>query len=279
MTLPASGEKRHLDLRARRGLQAFTLIELMISAALMSLIIVSSYLCLHAALATQKLIEPRVETLQTARVVLSLMAADLRCACSLSADSDLVGTHRISGDMESDSIDFATHNYTPRRAREGDFCQESFFLDKDPRSGQMGLWRRRNPRITRDPFSEGAREQLAKGVAGLRLEYFDGLDWYDSWGDEDRRNKQQFSLKNQPNLVGLPQAVRITLLLSPNLRKKSVPDQETTTNEPPLVFQTVACLNLANAQLPGPSSGTETNSAPAQPGSDQTTGPAPVMNQ
>jgi prepilin-type N-terminal cleavage/methylation domain-containing protein len=229
MTFPASREKRQLDLQARHALQAFTLIELMISAALMSLIIVSSYLCLHAALATQKLIEPRVETLQT--------------------------------------------------AREGDFCQESFFLDKDPRSGQMGLWRRRNPRITRDPFSEGAREQLAKGVAGLRLEYFDGLDWYDSWGDEDRRNKQQFSLKNQPNLVGLPQAVRITLLLSPNLRKKSVPDQETTTNEPPLVFQTVACLNLANAQLPGPSSGTETNSAPAQPGSDQSTGPAPVMNQ
>lgn len=242
-----------------RWSSGFTLIELTISAALMSLILVSAYLCLHAALASQKLIEPRLEVLQSARVALALMTADLRCACPLSKDFDFVGTHRDSGEAPADSVDFATHNYTPRRAREGDFCQISFFLDKDPRSGRLGLWRRRNPRIAADPFSGGSREQLAKGVLGLRLEYSDGLDWYDTWGDTEGRNKQQFSLRLRSNLSGLPEAVRITLLLDPDPRQKAVESTDEMTNAAPLVFRTVARLNLADTEQSGAASSSATN--------------------
>ncbi len=238
---------------------AFTLLEVVIGAALMSLILVSAYLCLHAALATQKLIEPRVEVLQTARVAMALMSADLRCACPLSSDYDFLGTHRMLGDTETDSIDFATHNYTPRRAREGDFCEVSLFVDKDPSSGQLSLWRRRNPRIALDPLSGGSREQLAQGVVALKFEYSDGLDWYDSWGDTDR-GKAQFSLRQHPNLSGMPEAVRITLWLDPNPRRKSPDDQESNTNEPPLVFQTVARLNLVDSSQSAPGSSASTNS-------------------
>jgi type II secretory pathway component PulJ len=255
-------------LREYRGFRhqceaAFTLIELAISAALMSLVLVSAYLCLHAAFASQKLIEPRIEIFQNARVALALVTADLRCACLLSQDLDFQGTHRMSGDAEMDSIDFATHNYTPRRAGEGDFCEVSVFLDKNPHSGQLSLWRRRNPHIAPDPLSGGTREELAKGVQALKFEYSDGLDWYDSWGDTDRRGKQQFSLKTKANLSGLPEAVRITLWLNSNPRQKSAEDQTSSTNEPPLVFQTVARLNLADSAQAGPASGSSsTNAAP-----------------
>jgi type II secretory pathway component PulJ len=228
----------------------------------MSLILVSAYLCLHAALSSQKLIEPRVEVLQSARVALALMTADLRCACPLSKDFDLLGTHRMLGDIEADSLDFATHNYTPRREREGDFCEVSLFLDKNPRSGQFSLWRRRNPRISTDPLSGGSREELAKGVLGLRFEYSDGLDWYESWGDTEGRAKQQFSLRQRANLSGMPEAVRITLWLHPDPHRKPIDGQDSTTNELPLVFRTVARLNLADSTETGPSSGVSTNSAP-----------------
>jgi type II secretory pathway component PulJ len=258
--------------RIRRRPLGFTLIELVISAGLMSLILVSAYLCLHAALSSQKLIEPRIEVLQTARVALALIAADLRCACPLSRDYELLGTHRVSGDMETDSLDFATHNYTPRRAGEGDFCEVSLFLDKDPRSGQLSLWRRRNPHISVDPLSGGRREEIAKGVVALKLEYTDGLDWYESWGDTERRGKQQFSLKSHPNLSGLPQAVRVTLWLNPNPRQKTTAEQGSGTSEPPLVFQTVARLNLADSGQTGPSQGSSTNAAPDT--STQNQGPA-----
>src|SRR6516162_1847351 len=66
----------------------FTLIEVVISAALMALILTSGYVCLNAAISTQKMVEPRGEILQNARVALNLIAADLRCACPLSKETD-----------------------------------------------------------------------------------------------------------------------------------------------------------------------------------------------
>ncbi len=65
---------------------AFTLIEVLISAALMALIITCAYLCLSAGVKGQKIVEPRADIMQNARVAMSLMTADLRDACPLSKD-------------------------------------------------------------------------------------------------------------------------------------------------------------------------------------------------
>jgi prepilin-type N-terminal cleavage/methylation domain-containing protein len=238
--------------QAQRG---FTLIEVMISATLMAIIIVSAYLCLHAAISSQKMIEPRATVFQNARVAMALMAADLRCACPLSPDSQFLGMRRMIGTTEADNLDFATHNYTPRRPREGDYCQVSFYLDKDPESGQFALYRRRNPAIALDPLSGGTREEIARGLLGLRFDYYDGYDWYDSWGEVDRRSKDQNSRRERYNLSGMPQAVRITMWFDSNPRNKptETPEEgptlasEAPAAEPPLVFQAVARLNLAAA--------------------------------
>jgi hypothetical protein len=186
----------------------------------------------------------------------------------LSKDADFLGVTRRVGDVQADNLDFATHNYTPRHAREGDFCQESFYLDKDPETGQFNLMRRRNPTIAFDALSGGSKEEIARGVVGLKFEYYDGLDWYDSWGEIKPRTRDQNSTKTQSNLTGLPEAVRITLLLDSNPKKKN-PDSTTSEEkpEPPLVFQTVARLNLvAAAQNSSSTSDTATPDANAQPG-------------
>jgi prepilin-type N-terminal cleavage/methylation domain-containing protein len=226
--------------------RGFTLIELVIASALMSLILVSAYLCLQAALASRKTIEPRLEVFQNARVAMALMTADLRAACSASKDFDFLGMHRRLGETEADNLDFATHNYTPRRPREGDFCQTSYYLDPDPETGQFGLWRRRNPHLGLDPLSGGSKQEIASGLVGLRFEYFDGLDWYDSWGDPNGRERN--SQRDYSNLTGLPEAVRITLWFSaePGAKRAAGAAQQPGA-EPPLVFQTVARLNLAEA--------------------------------
>jgi prepilin-type N-terminal cleavage/methylation domain-containing protein len=224
---------------------AFTLIEVMISSALMALILVSAYLCLGAGFSAQKMIEPRAEIIQNARVSLALIAADLRAACPLSKTDDFLGMTRMVGNIEADNLDFATHNYTPRHPREGDFCEESIYLDKNPQTGQLSLWRRRDPTIAIDPLNGGSKEELAQGVVGLKCEYFDGLDWYATWGDVDPK-KNAGSDRVAPNLIGLPEAVRITLLMDSNPKKKSSSastDEEKM--EPPFVFQTVVRLNLA----------------------------------
>ncbi len=251
----------------------FTLIEIVIGAALTVMVLVSAYMCLSSALASQKLIEPRTDILQTARVALALMSADLRCACPLSKDSEFLGMHRMLGETRADNLDFATHNHTPRNRNEGDFCEVSFFVDRNPETGQYGLWRRRNPTIAPDPLSGGSREEIAPGIQGLGFEFFDGYEWYDSWGEVKGHDKNQSSLRDAGNLSGLPEAVRITLLFAANSRAKpksgAMAPTLGETNDPPLVFQTVARLNLAV----GDASGGSSTNGPSDGGGQRPQGP------
>ena len=225
---------------------AFTLIEMVISAALMSLILVSAYLCLNAGFSSQKVIEPRSDAIQQARVALSLITADLRAACVLDRSSQFIGMQRTLGEMEADNLDFATHHYAPRQPREADYCQESLYVDQNPATGQFSLYRRRNPTLAPDPLVGGSKEEIVTGIRGLRFEYTDGEDWYDNWG-ETKPGKRETSQREQPNLYGLPHAVRVTLWIAPNAKSKPRREAIAESEEPPLAFQTVVCLDLAAA--------------------------------
>jgi prepilin-type N-terminal cleavage/methylation domain-containing protein len=230
----------------KRGNRGFTLIELMISAAVASIVLVASYACLSAGVDTQKMVEPRTEVLQSARVALAMMSADLRSACSLSPDFDFVGEQRSLGEMEADNLDFATHFYMPKHPGEGDYCQVSYFVDKGRGTENFSLWRRRNPHLAPDPLAGGSREEIVRGLRGLTLEYFDGLDWYDTWGDANVKKKVKYTESAPPNQSGFPEAVRITLLLDPNPGKST--EKDTEKKEPPLAFQTVVRLELADVR-------------------------------
>ena len=256
--------------RAREAsASAFTLIELVISAALMALILVSAYLCLSSGLSSRKLIESRAEAAQSARVAMARLTADLRCACPLSKDIAFLGMQRMLGEVEADNLDFATHNYTPRRDREGDFCAVSYFLGKEPESGKLSLWRRRNPTIPLEPLSGGSREEIARGLRGLKFEYYDGYEWFNEWGDpQGRQGKAQNSLKKAPNLEGLPEAVRITLWFGLGAASPPKTPTEEAPGEATLAFQTVCRLNLAGISL------RKTASAPAALGAANPPGQA-----
>lgn len=223
---------------------AFTLIELLISAALMALVLGGAYACLSAGFASQRIIEPRADLLQSARVALNLLSADLRCACPLPKGSEFLGVHRLLGEIPADNLDFATHNYTPRNPGEGDFCEESLFLEPDPRTGRYTLWRRRNPRLAFDPLSGGSREEIASGLLGFRLEYYDGLDWYDSWGDPKAGSTKSQMATSKPNSSGLPEAVRLTLIFDTDTRAKRQTSDSPSSDGRPLMFQTVARINV-----------------------------------
>jgi hypothetical protein len=117
---------------------------------------------------------------------------------------------------------------------------------------------------------------LAKGVAGLKLEYYDGYDWYDSWGDVEGRGKPQTSLRERGNLYGLPAAVRLTLWMEadPAARRRGPNAPPSPAREPPLVFQTVARLNLVEAErarsaAASSASESETTQFPQQQGGNQ----------
>jgi prepilin-type N-terminal cleavage/methylation domain-containing protein len=254
--------------RSSRRPDGFTLIEVVISSALMALIIVSAYICFSASIASRRTMEPRLEVIQNARVAMALLTADLRVACSLDKHSQFLGLHRTLGENVADNIDFGTHNYTPQHQNEGDFCQLSYYLERDPETGQLSLWRRRNPTIAPDSLTGGRKEEIATGLLGLKFEYFDGLDWYDNWGDTS--GKKQTSQKEQPNLTGMPKAVRATLWFDSDPQKKTGAEPENSKPAAPMVFQTIAMLNLAGAPQ-----NSAAEASPAATTSD-TSGQAPV---
>ena len=224
------------------GRRGFTLIELVISSALMSIILVAGYLCLSAGISSEELINTRSEAAQSARVALNLMSADLRSAAPLWKEFEFVGMRRKIGEADADNLDFGTRNYTPANPGEMDFCEVSYFLEKDPDSEAYILFRRRDPTPDPEPLSGGRREEIARGVRGLQLEYYDGWDWWSEWGDPE--GKQRFATYPDPNVSGLPEAVKITLLLDPEYQKKGAEGAEDEP-APPIVFQTIARVNLA----------------------------------
>jgi hypothetical protein len=81
----------------------------------------------------------------------------------------------------------------------------------------------------------------------VRYEYSDGEDWYDNWGEVKGKDKAENSQLQQSNLEGLPKAVRITLMMDSDPKSKTDPTTGQRIIAPPLVFQTVAQLNLADA--------------------------------
>ena len=60
----------------RRRSRGFTLIEVVISSALMALILVSAYLCLGAGIQGRNIVEPRADIFQNARVAMALLTAE-----------------------------------------------------------------------------------------------------------------------------------------------------------------------------------------------------------
>lgn len=273
---PAARRQGALQQRRRRYASGFTLVELMISTALMAMILTATYACFSAAMAGRRTIEVRSDVLQSGRVALAIISADLRSACPLSARYDLLGMNRRLGEVEADNLDFATRNLSiPRNGPPADWCEVSYFLEKDPGSDEWVLHRRRDRTPDDKPLAGGTREEIARGLKGLRFEYYDGWDWYDEWGDPDGRRQGETSWLEPANLEGLPDAVRITLWF--NTEESSTPAADETSSEtppPPLTLQTVACLNLAHAPRPE-GSGSSTNQASTATTAGPQSGPIP----
>lgn len=196
-----------------------TLLELTVGAAVMTGVIASAYLCLHAGFRSQRALEEHLDEAQKARVVLALIAKDLRHACVWSEEFSFVGMNRELGTIEADNLDFATHNWSPRAPGEGDICEVSYYVDRNPDTGRVGLWRRRDASPDLQPLSGGEREELALDVLGLRFEFYDGFWWYDSWGRVDPRRElpaepaeeEDPFMTSVGNSYGLPSAVRISI--------------------------------------------------------------------
>lgn len=219
----------------------FTLIELAISGALMTIVLAAAYGCLSAGIAGQRMVEARSEAMQSARVALRMMAADLRSAVPLSGDSEFIGMARSVGGLEAGNLDFATRNYSPRRDHEADFCEVSYYAVSDADTKTLTVYRRRDPTRDPEPLQGGSREEIVRGVRSLKFEFYDGYEWFDEWGDPT--GKERLKTVPDSNVSGLPEAVRITLEVDPAYQRQRAEDEES--SEAPFTLETTARLNMS----------------------------------
>ncbi len=192
----------------------FTLMELMLSIALLALIMIILFSSFHAVAAGKLQAEARLRSDQEARSLMWMICRELRGAVFtplIPSHVLLVGQAVKQGGMPMDSITFATLDPGHRRALDGFSAEEvvSFSAVPNPqhrgwfmlsRSERSGLIQTANPPSLPPTI-------LATNVISLHFRYFNGFQWLESWDST-----------SSPAGQALPQAVSVELTMGSGKR-------------------------------------------------------------
>lgn len=214
------------------SVRGFTLLEVMVAGAILSLVLAALYGVFSRTLASKRLVEERLAQARSARAVLFRIGEDLQASFPLSTEEGSFhgGTGR-AGALPTSSLSFVSAAH-PLLAKgtEGDLYRIGYSLVPDPLVldgfDHYQLVRSVQPEVYADQDAIGHVTALLP-VRGLRLRFFDGQTWREEWGAEKTRGK-------------LPRAVEITLYLDDA-------DEETA------IFSTVVDLPLVGSRRSGAS--------------------------
>jgi type II secretion system protein J len=201
--------KKHLIASRRRG---FTLIELVLAGVISALVLLTVVSTLSQVGRARAISQVRLQAFLRADAALNSVRRDL---AAILRDSDLFNTRvmlydgsktvRRDGrmDLDRDEILIFNTRLEPLGAidynGEGGEYETQYRIDED----QFGtaLWQRRDPVPDDIPAGGGVVTPIAEGVVGLRIEAYDGQEWFDAW-DSD--------------VDGLPWGFRISVSTSGN---------------------------------------------------------------
>jgi len=164
------------EARVKRG---FTLVEMMLAVALLSIIVTVIYSSFHTLGRIMRRTERTKGAYQAARLVMSRMREDLSCAYFSPTRKNFVfkgeDIEGIKDDAGADALTFVTtaHVISGRDVPEGDLAEVSYYLDEENR----GLLVRRED-VSPDSKLEmgGNFDILGKNVVGLNFTYLDGRE-------------------------------------------------------------------------------------------------------
>ena len=187
--------------RQSRTDAAFTLVELLVSASIMTLIVGGAYSCFQAGLQASRRVRARSDMLQTGRVALRLMTRDIQAAfrAPLDGSATFEGESSTQDGLAADVLDFVAARVALRGAKSprSDLCEIGYFVDSDPETEVKGLVRRLDITPDEEPLEGGVAQEVARSVKELDVEYSDGLFWLGDWSSDD----------------GLPEQVRVTVVV------------------------------------------------------------------
>ncbi len=201
----------------RRSLskRGFTLVELLVAIAVLSMISVLIYSTFSGMKRSKEGMQRVGDRYREGRLAMARIQREMQSAfISLHAPIDksmafrktaFVGTRGTPGDR----VDFTAfaHLRMDRDAHESDQAEISYFTSPDPkRNGQVDLVRRYSPHIDEEPGRGGRVEVLATDIDLFDLEYLDPLSgqWNETWD-----TTQAIGQNNR-----LPLQVRVILVLN-----------------------------------------------------------------
>lgn len=221
--------------RLPRRTRAFTLLEMLVALALMSVLATALYASLHIAFRAHRSAIAAIEPVCTAALALELVRRDLEAA--LPPTGVLAGS--FYGLDETDestgaAADTLMWYASAGRATEGasDIVKLELAVTDTDKTGERALVRRVTTNLLAPKAQEPTEEILCRGVVAFNLAYFDGTSWYDTWDSG-----------SQDNI--LPLAVDVILEIA---RDGSAPeDKEVATHQLNRVFL-LPCGSLPEAE-------------------------------
>jgi len=166
--------------------KGFTLVEILISLAILAMIVASTFTIFHSASKSWQKGEIRSERYQNARNIISRISSEIGQAV-INGNS----LCRFSG--KKDSVSFISFVSTESGVFE--LSEVEYWLDADKRllirNDQIGP--------DYDFATYDHSDILSDNVSSMEFSYFDGLAWTDTWNS------------NQALGIGLPKAVKIKI--------------------------------------------------------------------
>ncbi len=171
--------------------RGFTLVEVMIAAAITAVVGAMVAGAFSRAAAARDLAEAQDERFTGARQALDRMAREVSEAFL----SDHYDTKRYrerptvfrgkdGGDRDTLLFATMTHSRLLRDAKESDQAVVEYEVDRDPDlPGEDALWRREKPRIDDEPDRGGTRAMVLEHVKGFDVQYWDWKrqEWVREW--------------------------------------------------------------------------------------------------
>jgi general secretion pathway protein J len=188
--------------------RGFTLVEVMISAAILALIVSMLYVAFASSVKTMEIGTQGGEIFRKAGVVLNRMALEISCARLPSKEEEASAQYAFIGDdktedgVPQDTLTFIS-TALPLQGPSRGVKQVGYYIAPDSETDKLALFMQEDttPAPGNSPEHVGKRMLLAEGIEGLDFTYYDsqGREW-NRWDT----TTPLFAKK-------LPQLVRISL--------------------------------------------------------------------
>ena len=181
----------------------FTLIEILIAVAIVSLILTIIYGSYASSIDTMNYTREKMDAFSMIRLTLNRMNEELTSSF-ISSDGHL----KFVGEEGKVNFISSSHERIFKNSKEYDLVEVSYFTGaaEEGASGtesllarreNLSLWRREDRTPDDDVLEGGEKEKLMEGLKGIEFKYYDGKVWLNEWDSQEEK--------------GLPQAVKVTL--------------------------------------------------------------------